>query len=134
MAEDDSDLGDFHVRMDGEEYYVNSIRDLRRYVSKNKNASTERKTKSTVKRFQDFVESEGFKEKNLEEFDTTQLDALIGNWLMTAKKDNGDNYEPDTLTSMHRCIDRYLTEANYKHSIVTSPLFDMSRKVIVSFN
>lgn len=60
----------------------------------------------------------------LEDFDSTQLDALIGKWLMTAKKDNGDNYELDTLTSMHRAFDRYLVEVGYPHSILISPLFD----------
>lgn len=81
----------------------------------------------------DFELSEGFKTDKIKDFETTQLDALIGKWLMNSKKENGEQYEPDTLTSFHRCVDRYLVEAIYPHSILTSPLFDTSRKVKSKF-
>lgn len=129
VIQEGQDVGDFNIQMDGEEYYVNSIRDLKKYVAKSKNPNTERKTKATIRKFKDFVLSEGFKSDKIEDFDTTQLDALIGKWLLNCKKENNEQYEPDTLTSFHRCIDRYLVEENYPHSIITSPLFDTSRKV-----
>lgn len=35
VIEEDQDVGDFNIRMDREEYYVNSIRDLQKYRKKN---------------------------------------------------------------------------------------------------
>lgn len=129
-VEEDRDVGDFNVRMEGEEYYVNSIRDLRKYVASTRNPNTERKTQSSVRKFQDFVMKEGFKDKKIEEFSTNELDVLIGNWLVNSRKENGEEYEPDSLTALHRSLDRYLKEVNYPHSILTSALFETSRKVI----
>lgn len=117
------------MSFDNEEYFVNSTRDLRKYVKRSKNPNTTRKTESTVKKFTEFLEGEGFKGAKITEFGTTQLDALIGKWVMNAKKEDGTEYEPDSLTSMHRGLDRYLTENNYEHSILTSALFDTSRRV-----
>lgn len=102
-------------------------------MKRSKNPNTARKMESTVKKFTEFLEKEGFKNPKIIDFDSTQLDALIGKLVMLACKEDGTDYEPDTLTSMHRAIDRYLTENNYEHNIVTSPLFDTSRKVNISF-
>lgn len=33
-----------------------------------------------------------------------QMDALVGNWKMSIKEDDGSNYEPDSLTNMHRVL------------------------------
>lgn len=65
-----NDIEDFNIHMDEEQYYMNSIRDLKKYVASSKNPNTERKTQSTVKKFK-----EGFPDKKLEDFDDTQLDA-----------------------------------------------------------
>ncbi|XP_033725157.1 uncharacterized protein LOC117315122 [Pecten maximus] len=51
---------------------------------------------------------------------------------MKLEKNDGSNYEPDTLTSFHRDIDRYLRENGYLVSILTSDLFSTSRQVLQS--
>lgn len=110
-------------------YYVNSIRDLRKYIASTRNPNTERKTKSSVRKFQQFLSKQGFQDKKIKDFDTIQLDVLIGNWLVNSRKENGEKYEPDSLTALHRSLDRYLVEENYPHSILIAPLFETSRKV-----
>ena len=39
-----------------------------------------------------------------------ELNNLLSNFYFTVKKRNGEEYEPNTLTSLHRSIDRYLHE------------------------
>ena len=43
---------------------------------------------------------------------------------------NGDNYDPDTRTSIHRAINRKLEEEGYKFSLVQSKEFSTSKKVL----
>lgn len=86
---------------------------------------------SIVKKFTEFLAKEGFKDLKITDFGSTQLDGLIGKWVMVATKEDGSDYEPDLLTSMYRAND--LTESNYEHNILTSPLFDTSRKVKIPF-
>ena len=44
---------------------------------------------------------------------TEELDNYIGLFLLSIRKADGEQYEPDTLTSYHRCIDGYLRDKKY---------------------
>ncbi|KAH3806136.1 hypothetical protein DPMN_134451 [Dreissena polymorpha] len=41
---------------------------------------------------------------------TTELDNYIGSFLLSIRKADGSEYEPDTLTSYHRGNDRFVKE------------------------
>jgi hypothetical protein len=62
------------------------------------------------------------------------LDILIGSFLRDAKfvdkNGNERDYEPDSLTSLHRAIGRYLQENKYEVNIVTGKEFEKSRKIL----
>ena len=45
---------------------------------------------------------------------------------------NGTDYEPDTLTSYHRSIARYLKENKYPFDMVTDKQFQTPRTVLMS--
>ena len=63
----------------------------------------------------------------------SELDTYIGTYIKLVKKStpNGlEDYEPDSLTSIHRAIDRYLRENNYGYSLLTSPEFSVSKKIL----
>ena len=49
---------------------------------------------------------------------------------MEVRKDDGSEYEPDTLTSIHRGIARKLEESGYGYSLIKSDEFKMSKKVL----
>ena len=51
---------------------------------------------------------------------------------MHAKKEDGTDYEPDTLVSFHRGIQRHLKEFGYQECIVSSPLFVKSKTVLAT--
>ena len=64
----------------------------------------------------------------------TIMDVLVGSFLrevrFTKRDGTVSEYEPDSLTSLHRGIDRYLRENEYGYSLVTSPEFETSKKVL----
>ena len=54
---------------------------------------------------------------------------LANSW-MTWKKSDGSDYEPDSLTSFHRGIARYLQTIVYEYDIVKSSVFHKARKCL----
>ena len=62
----------------------------------------------------------------------TELNNLIGKFLLSIRKVDGEEYEPDTITSFHHGIERYLREHSYKYSIIKDREFEMSRSVLAS--
>ena len=58
------------------------------------------------------------------------MNIYIGAFIMNFRKPNGEEYEPDTLTSFHRGIARKLDHILHGHDIIRSPVFKTSRKVL----
>ncbi|CAH3181190.1 unnamed protein product [Porites lobata] len=56
------------------------------------------------------------------------------NWIKqfyaTVRKKDGGDYEPDSLRVMVAAIDRYLTEKEYKYSIIRDREFKSSKQVL----
>ena len=50
--------------------------------------------------------------------------------MLSLRRPDGSDYEPYSLTSHHRAIDRFLRENRYGFSIVSSLEFEMSKKVL----
>ena len=106
---------------------------LKSYIKAQKNPNTLRKTDAEASKFINWVkESPRNVKTDIEQIQPAVLDNLIGNYLIVVAKKNGQPYEPDTLTSIHRAIDRYLRDAGYPYSIVRSQEFDTSRQVLQS--
>ena len=98
-----------------------------------KNINTAHKTKSVMNTFDSFVyKTLNTESVQIEKLEPTELDSLIGSFLLSIKKADESEYEPDTLTSYHRGIDRYLRENNYQHSIITDRPFQNSRNILTS--
>ena len=103
------------------------------FVKQMRNNNTVRKTKSVMNSFNKFV-SQTLKTENvqIELLNPTELDNLIGKFLLSIRKADGKEYEPDTLTSYHRGIEGYLREHLYKYSIIKDHEFEMTRSVLAS--
>ena len=50
--------------------------------------------------------------------------------LSTSRKENGKDYEPDSLKVMQAALDRHLRSKTYPKSIVSDTEFLLSRKVL----
>ena len=85
---------------------TNTIHDLKHYIETKKNPNTIRKTDQCIRRFLSFLHDKK-ESRNIENIPVMQLDAPVGEFILTLKKADGTDYEPDTLTSYYRAIDRY---------------------------
>lgn len=104
----------------------------RRFVKENRNPNTVRKTENCMSRFTDWLKEEKNETRSIMDVDPITLDIYVGGFLYALKNKEGQDYEPDTLTSYHRSIDRYLRENKYPESIITSDSFRTSREVLAT--
>ncbi|XP_062619802.1 uncharacterized protein KIAA1958 homolog [Saccostrea cucullata] len=103
------------------------------FIENMKNKNTVRKTQSAVKQFTTWLQLSPRNEtREINRIPTSELDNFIGSFLLSIWKADGSEYEPDTLTSYHRSIDRYLKEKKYPYSLVNDKEFETSRTVLMS--
>ena len=80
------------------------------------NKNTMRKMDQCVRRFREFlVESLRRETRDIGDILAKELNVLIGEFLIDLKKTDGSEYEPDSLTSFHRGIARYLKTIGYEY-------------------
>ena len=107
--------------------------ELLTYIKAQQNKNTVRKTQSDASRFIEWLKEYPRSEtRPVQTLEPEILDNYIGQYLLSVKRKDGTDYEPDTLTSIHRSIDRYLKELGYGHSLVTDTAFETSKKVLES--
>ena len=96
------------------------------------NKNTKRKIDQCVRQFREFLtESPRRETRDIGEIPAKELNALIGEFLIDLKKKtDGSDYKPDSLTSFHRGIVRYLQTVGYEYNIVKSSVFHTSKKML----
>ena len=67
---------------------------------------------------------------NLEEYECDALDQTLSQFYAELRKENGDDYEPDSLKVMQAAMERYLKSKSYPKSIIRDREFINSRKVL----
>ncbi|EDO36382.1 predicted protein [Nematostella vectensis] len=75
------------------------------------------------------VGKENIKIENLR---PVELNHLLSKFFMEVMKANGENYEPDTISSYQRSIQRFLDEAKYPWNILKDKEFVESRDVLAA--
>ncbi|CAH1266951.1 ZMYND8 [Branchiostoma lanceolatum] len=86
--------------------------------------NTTRKTISDVNVFKRFCSAPPFNEpRPPEEIPPSELCPLLISYFTSCKKNNGQNYEPESLNSMLRSMERYLKASGYAHSVIQSEEF-----------
>ncbi|XP_078678707.1 uncharacterized protein KIAA1958-like [Branchiostoma floridae x Branchiostoma belcheri] len=101
------------------------------YIEQQKNPNTKRKTESDIQHFLLFLGANG-EERRPEDISAAELDERLGMFFLGIRKDNGEDYEPDSLTSKHRSIARYLREKGYQEDILVDKTFAHSRECLVA--
>ena len=96
---------------------------------KQKNENTERKTRSDVKLFKEYL---AFKKdaRKPEDIPGSDLNALLEEFFMCVRKTDKSEYEPSTLRGMLGRLKRYLEEKEYSENIMTSPNFAGMREML----
>ncbi|XP_069109889.1 uncharacterized protein KIAA1958-like [Argopecten irradians] len=64
------------------------------------------------------------------EIDPPELDALLARFFLGARKKDGGEYEPDSLSSIQNSIDRHLRDKKVDYSIKRDTVFSHSRRVL----
>lgn len=106
---------------------------LREFVKSKQNKNTTKKTDQNVRRFREWMSQEPRNEtRDLLDIPPVEMDQYVGGFLLALKKPDLSDYEPDTLTSFHRSINRKLEELGYGFSLVDCKEFKLSKKVLES--
>ena len=95
-----------------------------RNTSENKN--TKRSTDYWTNIFQQWSKTRG-KNEQLESYEVSELNEALAQFFAELKKENGKDYEPDSLKVMQVALDRHLRSKNYPKSIVRDTEFLLSR-------
>ena len=90
-----------------------------------------KKTSYDMNVFQRFINECGEKRKLLK-IPPDELDKLLCNFYINAKKKDNSEYEPDTMSSFSRSIQRYLDDTNAKINILKDEEFKVSRDILKS--
>ena len=94
-----------------------------------KNKNTQQNTNNWLKVLKSWAPQKGYDE-SIEKYEPEALNKILEEFNATVRKKDGEDYEPDSLHVMVIAIDRYLTEKEYKHSIIRDREFKSSKQVM----
>ena len=103
--------------------------DIDNFITENRNKNTTKKTQSDLNVFYRWAKTVN-ETRTLENISEQELEKLLAHFVLNARKQNGDEYEPDTLTSMLRSFDRLLREKGKHYSILTDRQFAKAREAL----
>ena len=102
------------------------------FINQQKSANTNKKTATDMSTLLRYIEANGVKNEKIESFPTSELDHLLANFFLSARRKNGEEYEPATVSSFQRSIQRYVSETKYPFNILKDNEFEKSRKVLAA--
>ena len=100
-----------------------------KFICQQQSKNTVNKTKGDVNNFRRFCLSEN-ERRELLHIPAKDLNTILCKFFTTAVKQNGDQYEPDTLSSIQRSIQRKLQEIGSAHNVLKDNEFQRSREVL----
>ena len=103
--------------------------DLGRLKDKNKNGNTSRSTNTWVRRFKKWQEDRGL-HVDPTCIESQELGVVLQRFFAEIRKEDGSEYEPDSLRTMLSALDRYFREEGYPHRILKDKEFEAARKVL----
>ena len=68
--------------------------------------------------------------RKIESIPPIELDRLLANFIISVRRCDGTEYEPDSLKSKVNSIGRHLRRKNYSKDIKSAPEFQHSRQVL----
>ena len=79
------------------------------FINQQKSANTNKKTVTHMNTLLRYMEATGLKNEKIESLPASELDHLLSKFFFYARKKNGEEYEPATVSTFQRSIQRYLT-------------------------
>ena len=104
--------------------------EIEKLKQKNWNKNTTRSTNTWVRRFESWYSQQPRQQARLEEIPVQELDGVLQEFYCHVRKQNGDEYEPDSLRTMLAALDRHLSGCGCSYSIMKDREFRESRLVL----
>lgn len=105
-----------------------STQELQRLLDKNTNKNTVKSTKTWVNRFETWQRVRGIAVSSYS--DPSQLDVILQQFYAELRKEDGSEYQPDSLRVMLASLDRHFQEKGYSFSIRKDKAFEVSRRTL----
>ncbi|XP_068742308.1 uncharacterized protein KIAA1958-like [Montipora capricornis] len=102
------------------------------FISSEKSENTLKKTDYQWKKFEMFCKEQTDGNFNAKNVPADALDELLGKFFKDVRKQNGSKYEPDSLSSFQRSIQRRLKELKVSFNILKDEEFCRSREVLAA--
>ena len=103
--------------------------EIQRLISKNTNCNTAKSTKNWVNKYAKWA-ADNHIQTDLALIPEDELDTILQRFYSEIRKNDGENYEPESLKVMQASLDRYLRDKGSTFSILKDRKFDISRKVL----
>ncbi|CAH3186834.1 unnamed protein product, partial [Porites evermanni] len=97
-----------------------------------KSANTNKKTATDMNTLLCYMEAISMKNEKTESLPASELDHFLSKFFLNAHKKNREEYEPATVSSFQRSIQRYLSEKKYLFNILKDNEFEKSTKVLAA--
>ena len=104
---------------------------VQKYILTQRTENTVKKTDYDLNVWKRFFLEVG-ETREIEDIPADELNLLICRFMMEKKKKDGGAYEPGTLQSFQRSLQRYLNDKNSKKNILKDQEFQKSREVLLS--
>ena len=108
---------------------ASAANELQRLKDKNKNKNTERSTNTWAKRFTKWQEQKGI-DVSVGKVSATEVDRVLQHFFAELKKQDGSDYEPDSLRTMLGALDRHFRNAGHEFRIIKDKEFVECRQVL----
>ena len=103
--------------------------ELQRLQEKNVNKNTKKSTNTWLNRLQRWQEHKGIT-STLSQFNEQQLDETLQQFYAELRKEDGSDYEPDSLRVMLASLDRHFRANGASYSLLKDKAFERSRQVL----
>ena len=121
--------GNCETETEGE---VNSdSQELQDFISEQKSSNTVKTTKSDMTALKRFCSTIN-ETREPETMPAKELDKLLSRFFKDVRKENGEEYEPSSLTSFQRSFQRYFSEKRLPFNIFEDDEFSRCRQVLAA--
>jgi len=112
-------------------YIIASFEDIDSFLVQSENLNTKKKTNNDTKLFRSYLQNCG-ENREIENLSAEELNERCCTFVLSARKKDGNEYEPSTLKGFLCSIDRYLKQHNSKFSLLNGSEFEKCRRVLQS--
>ena len=93
------------------------------------NKNTKRSTTTCMRVWSSWAKSRNIN-INMETISPAALDEILQKYYLEVRKQDGSEYEPDSLQVMQAALERYLSDKKYPYSLISGREFSTSRAVL----